>query len=114
MHNSQRLVKGQNRCDLFVHPQTADEYGINTGEQVHITSAVGALKVTVAITDEIMPNVVSLPHGWGHHRKGMKMSVAQSSPGVSVNDITDHNFVDELSGNAALNGVPVTIQKIFE
>jgi len=113
MHNSQRLVKGQNRCDLFVHPQTANEYGINNGEQVHITSAVGALKVTVAITDEIMPNVVSLPHGWGHHRKGMKMSVAQSSPGVSVNDITDHNFVDELSGNAALNGVPVAIQKIF-
>ncbi len=113
MHNSQRLVKGQNRCDLFVHPETANEYGINNGEQVHITSAVGALKVTVAITDEIMPNVVSLPHGWGHHRKGMKMSVAQSSPGVSVNDITDHNFIDELSGNAALNGVPVTIQKIF-
>ncbi|ACA86683.1 molybdopterin-dependent oxidoreductase [Shewanella woodyi] len=113
MHNSQRLVKGQNRCDLFVHPETANEYGIKTDEQVHITSAVGALKVTVAITDEIMPNVVSLPHGWGHHRKGMKMSVAQSSPGVSVNDITDHNFVDELSGNAALNGVPVSIQKIF-
>lgn len=113
MHNSHRLVKGSNRCDLFIHPETASGLGIENGEQVHITSAVGALKVTTAITEEIMPNVVSLPHGWGHHRKGMKMSVAQSSPGVSVNDITDHNFIDKMSGNAALNAVPVSIQKIF-
>lgn len=113
MHNSQRLVKGKNRCDLFVHPETANDYGIAHGEQVYITSAVGALKVDVAITEDIMPSVVSLPHGWGHHRKGMKISVASSNPGVSVNDITDHNFIDELSGNAALNGVPVEIQKIY-
>jgi anaerobic selenocysteine-containing dehydrogenase len=113
MHNSQRLVKGKNRCDLFVHPETANDYGIVHGEQVYITSAVGALKVDVAITEDIMPSVVSLPHGWGHHRKGMKISVASANPGVSVNDITDHNFIDELSGNAALNGVPVEIQKIY-
>ncbi|MCG7639780.1 MULTISPECIES: molybdopterin-dependent oxidoreductase [Alteromonas] len=113
MHNSQRLVKGKNRCDLFIHPETAKNYSIEHGEEVYITSDVGALKVTVAITEDIMPNVVSLPHGWGHHRKGMKISVASSNPGVSVNDITDHSFVDELSGNAALNGVPVQLQKIF-
>jgi hypothetical protein len=60
-----------------------------------------------------MPNVVSLPHGWGHHRKGMQLSVASSNPGISVNDITDHQFIDALSGNAALNGIPVELQKIF-
>lgn len=113
MHNSQRLVKGKNRCDLFVHPQTAKDYAIEQGEQVYITSETGALKVTVAITEDIMPNVVSLPHGWGHHRKGMQLSVASGNPGVSVNDITDHAFIDAMSGNAALNGVPVSLQKIF-
>jgi len=113
MHNSQRLVKGKNRCDLFVHPDTAQQYDIEQGEQVYITSAVGALKVDVTVTEDIMPNVVSLPHGWGHHRKGMKISVASSNPGVSVNDITDQNFIDEMSGNAALNGIPVELQKIW-
>lgn len=113
MHNSQRLVKGKNRCDLFIHPQTANDYRITQGEQVYICSEVGALRVTVAITEDIMPNVVSLPHGWGHHRKGMQLSVASSNPGISVNDITDHQFIDALSGNAALNGIPVELQKIF-
>ncbi|RFS26126.1 molybdopterin dinucleotide-binding protein [Acinetobacter sp. SWAC5] len=113
MHNSQRLVKGKNRCDLFIHPQTANVYSIEHGEQVYITSEIGALKVTIAVTEDIMPNVVSLPHGWGHHRKGMQLSIASSNPGISVNDITDHNFIDTLSGNAALNGIPVELQKIF-
>lgn len=113
MHNSHRLVKGQGRCDLLIHPQTAQEYSVENGEEIYITSGVGALKVTVSFTEDIMPKVVSLPHGWGHHRKGMQISVASSSPGVSVNDITDQNFVDMLSGNAAFNGIPVSIQKIF-
>lgn len=113
MHNSQRLVKGKNRCDLYMHPQTAKDYGIVHQEQVYISSDVGALKVTVSLTEDIMPNVVSLPHGWGHHRQGMQMSIASANPGVSMNDLTDQSLVDELSGNAVLNGLAVEVQKIY-
>jgi len=28
---------------------------------------------------------------------------------VSCNDITDHEYLDDLSGNAAVNGVPVSV-----
>ncbi|MFT7373097.1 MAG: anaerobic selenocysteine-containing dehydrogenase [Oleiphilaceae bacterium] len=112
MHNSQRLVKGKNRCDLFIHPETAKQLSIEQGENVYISSRVGALKVTVSITEDIMPNVVSLPHGWGHHREGMQITTASANPGVNVNDITDDLLMDRMSGNAALNGVPVDIQKI--
>ena len=68
-------------------------------------------KVTVAVeaTDEMMPGVVSLPHGWGHHRRGTQLQVAQAHAGVSVNDLTDDRYLDDLSGNVALNGVPVQI-----
>jgi anaerobic selenocysteine-containing dehydrogenase len=113
MHNSERLVKGKNRCDLFVHPETARQHGITQGEQVYISSRVGALKVSVNITDDIMPNVVSLPHGWGHNYEGTRTSTASSNPGVNMNILTDEQFTDKLSGNAALNGTPVDIQKIF-
>lgn len=113
MHNSERLVKGKNRCDLFVHPETARQHGITQGEQVYISSRVGALKVSVNITDDIMPNVVSLPHGWGHYYEGTRTSTASSNPGVNMNILTDEQFTDKLSGNAALNGTPVDIQKIF-
>ena len=59
-----------------------------------------------------MPGVVSIPHGWGHHRKGSQWQVAEQHAGVSLNDLTDHNLLDNLSGNAAFNGVPVEIEKV--
>jgi anaerobic selenocysteine-containing dehydrogenase len=114
MHNSQRLVKGRDRCALFVHPQDAEALGINDRQMARLVSARGDIVVTVRLTDEIKRGVVSLPHGWGHHRPGMRISTAQASPGVSINDITDDQVVDALSGNAVLNGVPVTLHAMAE
>jgi len=59
-----------------------------------------------------MPGVVCLPHGWGHDRPGIRLSVAAQHAGVSMNDLTDDEAVDLLSGNAVLNGTPVDLQKI--
>ena len=55
---------------------------------------------------------MSIPHGWGHHRSGTQWLEAEAHAGVSVNDLTDEMHLDELSGNAVLNGVPVTLQAI--
>ena len=109
LHNSHRLVKGKNRCALFVHPEDASRNGIEHHGKAKIASVVGELEVDVLITDEIMPGVVSLPHGWGHNRPGTKLGVARENPGVSMNDLTDDQVLDEVSGNAVLNGVPVDI-----
>lgn len=46
----------------------------------------------------------------GHNQKDTNMSVAATQPGVSINDLTDVNRVDLLTGNAALNGTPVAIK----
>jgi hypothetical protein len=56
-----------------------------------------------------MPGVVSLPHGWGHARPGVQLSIARAQPGASANDLTDERELDALSGNAALNGVVVEV-----
>ena len=74
-----------------------------------VTSRVGSIVVDVEVSDEVMPGVVSLPHGWGHDRAGIRAGVAQAHAGVSVNDITDEQFLDGISGNVALNGVSVTV-----
>ncbi len=73
-----------------------------------MTSRVGSVTVEVALTEDLMPGVVSLPHGYGHGVGGTRMSGAARVPGVSINDLTDPECLD-LSGNAALNGVPVTV-----
>jgi len=112
LHNSYRLVKGKSRCTLMLHPQTAEQYGIEDGQDVKVTSRVGSVVIAAEVTDELMPGVVSIPHGFGHGRKGVKQKIAQEHAGVSVNDLTDDTLIDQLSGNAAVNGVPVQLEAL--
>lgn len=112
MHNSARLVKGKNRCTVMIHPDDAAKLKIEDQETVTVASAVGEVQLPAEVTDGIMPGVVSIPHGWGHGRKGVVQDVAVAHPGVSVNDLTDHRLIDELSGNAAVNGVPVSVSTV--
>jgi anaerobic selenocysteine-containing dehydrogenase len=107
--NSDRLVKGKNPCTLEVNPEDAKALGISKGQILKVSSINGAVEIEAVITDDIQKGVVSMPQGWGHNQKGTKMSVAATQPGVSINDLTDANRVDTLTGNAALNGTPVAI-----
>lgn len=107
--NSRRLSKGPDRCTLMIHPDDAAPLGIETGTSVSISSRVGQVTAPAEVTDAVMPGTVSLPHGFGHSRPGVKLSVAREKPGVSINDLTDTQRYDALSGNAALSGTPVTI-----
>jgi len=110
MHNTPRLVKGKARCTLLMHPEDAGARQLSDGQRVTIRSRVGQVQAPVQLSDEIMRGVVSLPHGWGHHRPGMRLGVATANPGVSLNDITDERFYDELCGNSSFSGVEVEIE----
>ncbi len=112
MHNAPSLVKGPERCTLLVHPRDAERLGVGEGARVRITSRVGAVEAPVQVSDEIMPGVVSLPHGWGHGLEGVGQRVAAAHPGVPSNFLADLEAVDALSGNAVLNGIPVSISAI--
>ncbi len=112
MHNVNVLVKGRERCTLQVHPGDAEAWGLADGSQARITSAVGSVEAPVEVTDDIARSAVSLPHGWGHGARGTRMNVAASRPGVNSNILTDGSIIDPLSGNAVLNGIPVTIQAV--
>ncbi|MGF6128333.1 anaerobic selenocysteine-containing dehydrogenase [Pseudomonas frederiksbergensis] len=109
MHNYHRLVKGKPRHQLLMHPQDLASRGLIDGQRVRVSSRVGVIEVEVIGSLDMMKGVVSLPHGWGHARPGVQMTIASSQPGSSANDLTDECQLDELSGNAALNGVPVTV-----
>ncbi|MGV8861272.1 MAG: molybdopterin oxidoreductase family protein [Pseudomonas sp.] len=109
MHNYHRLVKGKPRHQLLMHPDDLSSRGLTDGQWVRVSSRVGVVEVQVLGSVEMMPGVVSLPHGWGHARPGVHMSIASEQPGVSANDLTDEHQLDALSGNAVLNGVPVHV-----
>ena len=111
MHNIPRLVKGKEQCTLLIHPHDAERLKLAAGEKVRVISRVGRLEIVAEIAEDVMPGVVSIPHGWGHDRPGIQMDVAQNHPGASINDLTDDLAFDALCGTAAFNGTPVRVER---
>jgi anaerobic selenocysteine-containing dehydrogenase len=109
MHNVTVLVKGKDRCTLLVHPVDASHAGLADGGAARVSSETGTIEVPVEVSDEMMPGVVSLPHGWGHDLEGVRLSVAREHAGVNNNLIAPGRLVDEISGNAVVNGIPVEV-----
>ncbi|MEE2731313.1 MAG: molybdopterin-dependent oxidoreductase [Pseudomonadota bacterium] len=112
MHNSQRLVKGKNRCNALIHTDDAKRLGVQDGDVIIVSSRVGEIEIPAQLTDAIMPGVLCIPHGWGHSRPGSQLSVAGRNAGVSVNDITDDYSIDAVTGVAAFSGQQVTVSTI--
>jgi anaerobic selenocysteine-containing dehydrogenase len=108
MHNAERLTRGRPRHHLLMNPRDLADRGLADGALVTVSSAVGSVQVEAQASDDLMPGVVSLPHGYGHQVAGTRMSRAAEVPGVSINDLTDPGLLD-VSGNAALSGVPVSV-----
>lgn len=111
MHNIDVLVKGRERCTLQINNADAGRLGISPGGQAKVSSAAGSVLAPVEITDDIMPGVVSLPHGWGHELDGVDLSVASTRPGVNSN-VLSTGAMDPVSGNAVLNGIPVEVAPV--
>jgi len=112
LHNVGPLMKGKDRCTLLMHDDDAKRREVQTGDLVTVTSSGGHIEVPVEVTDAIMRGVVSMPHGWGHGKEGTRMAVANGSPGVNTNVLSPPTFIDEPSGNGALNGIPVTVTAV--
>jgi len=110
MHNFRRLMGGKDRCTLLMHPDDASDQGLEDSQRVVIVSRTGRIEAQLQLSDEMMRGVVSLPHGWGHHRAGTRLPIAEQNPGASLNDVTDEQLVDPLCGNAVLSGLPVRIE----
>lgn len=103
------LVQGRNRCTLQIHPDDARRLGLEPGGMAEVTTEVGKTTIPVEVTEDIRTGVVSIPYGWGHDVDGVELTVARRHPGVNVNLLTSTDRFDPLSGNAALNAVPVTV-----
>ena len=109
MHNVPSLVTGRDRCTLLIHPDDAARAGVADGAKAVIRSKAGQLVVPVEVSDEMMPGVVCLPHGWGHDKADVRLSVASRHAGVCNNVLAPGELVDVPSGNAIVNGIPVEL-----
>jgi len=109
MHNSKLLMTGRERCTLLIHPEDAQNLQLNNHQKVTVSSNVNSVEIPIEITNQMRLGVVSIPHGFGHNRKGTNIELAQENPGVSINDLTDNHKIDVLTGNADFSGTKVKI-----
>ena len=115
LHNAHRLLRDDEtkaRCTILMHPTDAARRNLSTGQSVRVESRVGSIVIPIEVSDEMMPGVVSIPHGWGHDRPGNRLAVAQQHPGQSINDLTDNQVIDALCGTAAFNGTVVIVSAV--
>jgi formate dehydrogenase len=113
MHNVPKLMSGGRVHAARVHPDDAAAQGIEDGAEVRIVSAAGAIELPAKVSDEVMPGVIAVPHGWGH-RSGGGWRTADGAGGANVNLLASSAPADleRLAGMAFLNGIPVRLEAV--
>lgn len=110
MHNVAALMRGKDRCTLLLHPDDAAHHDVVDGRPVEVSTSEGSIVVVAEVSDEMMPGVVSLPHGWGHGIDGTRLGVANAHPGVNSNLLNPPALVDVPSNTQVVNGVPCRLR----
>lgn len=112
MHNSPTLMKGKRRQRARINIGDAEAAGITDGDVARVVSATGAIELEMTISDEVGPGTIAIPQGWGHRGGGWRL--ANSNPGVNVNELTSNRPEDleALAGMSVLNGVAVRLEAV--
>ncbi|MGB1581580.1 MAG: molybdopterin-containing oxidoreductase family protein, partial [Nevskiales bacterium] len=100
MHNNRR-IKHEAGITAVMHPRDARKLGIKDGEMVEISGG-KTIEVPVKLSEDIMPGVLCVPHGWGHEGSGL--GKARLLPGDNINtaipDVAQH--IEPVSGQAIM------------
>jgi anaerobic selenocysteine-containing dehydrogenase len=99
-------------CTVLINPLDAKKLHLGDGDKARIRRNGRSIEVEVEYSDEMMPGVVSLPHGWGHDLADTRLDVAAKNPGANLNAIADENLRDPLSGNSVLSGIAVKMEAV--
>jgi len=66
--------------ELEMHPSVAEKYRVSQGEMVWLETKRGRIKVEAKITENIMPKVLSLPHGWAIANENLLTDIGNRDP----------------------------------
>ena len=111
MHNVPGWSAGTPRCTLQVHPDGRRASRARRRRDGRACARASAASTSpVEVTDAIMPGVVSMPHGCGHDDRRRRGSRSPRRTPASTATSWPTSPLDPLSGNAVLNGIPVTVE----
>lgn len=106
LRNLPMLGKGRDLCVLEIHPQDAAALGISDGETVELSSDNASLEMPVLLTEDLLPGVVAMPHGFSSDGE---LQQSHCQDGENYNRLAAAAVVDRPSATSALNGIPVRV-----
>ncbi|MGV0741878.1 molybdopterin-containing oxidoreductase family protein [Mycolicibacterium sp. XJ870] len=112
MHNSPLLMRGNRIHRAVMHIDDAAARRLSDGDAVRVRSPYGQINLAVALTADIVPGTVAIPHGWGHNGSG-GWRIANRAGGANVNQLmsSDPADIEALAGMSWLTGVPVQVER---
>ena len=96
MRNVPSLRKLNPEPVAAVHPETAEKYGVADGDLITVATKDAAIKIKLKTTPDLMPGVLSLPHGWAE---------------ANCNPLTRLEPRDPITGYSQFRGLSCRIQK---
>jgi anaerobic selenocysteine-containing dehydrogenase len=112
-HNVPALMDKMKGNWATLNPADAARLGIEDGQRVRVTSAVGSVEIGAATSADIKEGVVAIHQFWGHtYESGMR--TARRYPGVNVNFLHGDRVRDRFSGMPVFNGTPCRVEPIAE
>ncbi|GAA5149253.1 molybdopterin-dependent oxidoreductase [Pseudonocardia eucalypti] len=107
MHNSRRLMPDRRHQAFLINPVDAARAGLADGDDARITSRASSIQLVAAVSDEMIPGTIAVPHGWGHNGGWRR---ANAAGGATSNFLADE--VEALSASTVLNGIPVRVTAV--
>ncbi|MGA1825372.1 MAG: molybdopterin-containing oxidoreductase family protein [bacterium] len=99
---------------VWINAQKARELSIKTGDEVYVESPHGRIKIKARVTEGIRPDMVCVPHGYGHWSPFLTRTVNHgANDGELMDDIPLATMIElnDPSGNAADSDILVRICK---
>ncbi len=97
LRNVPSLRKRVPEAKVDIHPDTAKKLGISEGEMVIIESPRGYIEMRAALSEDIHPEVISIPHAWGRM--------------ANQNILTSSEIRDPLTGAPAMRALLCRVLK---
>ncbi len=111
LHNIRTLNRGPDKCTVLMNPRDAQRRHLASGDRIEVRRGDKVFEMPVTVSEDMMPGVISAPHGWGHDEPDSRLSHARTRPGTNSNLIASEFDIDLPSGNAVLTGFTVTARK---
>ncbi len=100
------------RNTLQLSVTDARRLNLTDGGLVDVVSGERTQRLSVRLTQDMMPGVVAIPHGWGHQRSGVAR--AKALDGVNINAIIPGGaeHMEPASGQARMTGHLVSLHPV--